>query len=48
VFGTDYPQEFRGDPMNIKPFIENIRKLEIDEASKAAMLGGNARELLRL
>lgn len=48
VFGTDYPQEFRGDPMNIKTFIENIRKLDIDEESKEAMLGGNARELLRL
>ncbi|OGQ82165.1 MAG: hypothetical protein A3F90_09990 [Deltaproteobacteria bacterium RIFCSPLOWO2_12_FULL_60_19] len=48
VFGTDYPQEFRGDPMNIKPFIENIRKLEIDESSKEAMLGENARKLLGL
>jgi predicted TIM-barrel fold metal-dependent hydrolase len=48
VFGTDYPQEFRGDPMNIKTFIENIRKLDIDEESKEAMLGENARELLRL
>lgn len=48
VFGTDYPQEFRGDPMNIKTFIGNIRKLEIDDASKDAMLGENARKLLRL
>ena len=48
VFGTDYPQDFRGDPMNIKTFIENIRKLDIDEESKQAMLGENARELLGL
>jgi predicted TIM-barrel fold metal-dependent hydrolase len=48
IFGTDYPQEFSGDPENIKVYIENIRKLEIDEQSKAAMLGGNARELLGL
>ncbi|MBI4524654.1 MAG: amidohydrolase [Deltaproteobacteria bacterium] len=48
VFGTDYPQEFSGDPLNIKNFIENIRKLELDEKSKDLMLGGNARELLKL
>jgi predicted TIM-barrel fold metal-dependent hydrolase len=48
VFGTDYPQDFRGDPMNIKTFIENIRKLDIDEESKQAMLGENAREILGL
>lgn len=48
VFGTDYPQEFRGDTMNIKTFIENIRKLDLDEESKEAMLGENARELLGL
>ena len=48
VFGTDYPQEFSTDPDNIKTYIDNIRKLEIDEESKQAMLGGNARALLGL
>jgi len=48
LFGTDYPQEFSGDPEKIKTYIENIRKLEIDEQSKDAMLGENARELLGL
>jgi len=48
VFGTDYPPEFRGGPHNrrLKTFIENIRKLEIDNDSKEAILGGNARVLL--
>ena len=48
VFATDYPQEFSGDPMSIKTFIENIKKLEIDEESKNAILGDNARRLLGL
>ena len=48
VFGTDYPQEFSEDPMKIKSYIENIRKLELDEGSKELMLGGNAGRLLRL
>ena len=48
VFGTDYPQEFSEGPMEIKTYIENVRKLELDEASKELMLGGNARRLLGL
>lgn len=49
VFGTDYPQEFfEEDPLNIKTYIQNIKALEIDEESKALMLGGNAGRLLRL
>jgi len=48
VFGTDYPQEFSDDPMKIKTYIENIKKLEIDEESKELMLGGNASALLSL
>ena len=46
VFGTDYPQEFNEDPMNIKIYIENIKKLEMDDESKELMLGGNASRLL--
>ena len=46
VFGTDYPQEFSEDPMKIKTYIENIKKLEIDEESKELMLGRNASRLL--
>lgn len=48
VFGTDYPQEFSEDPMKIKAYIENIRRLELDEESKNLMLGGNAGRLLRI
>ena len=48
VFGTDYPQEFSDDPMKIKTYIENIKKLEIDEESKGLMLGKNASRLLGL
>jgi predicted TIM-barrel fold metal-dependent hydrolase len=48
VFGTDYPQEFSGDSENIKAYIEDIGKLEIDEEGRAAMLGENARQLLGL
>ncbi len=48
VFATDYPQEFSGDPLSIKTFIKNIKKLEIDEGSKNAILGDNARRLLGL
>ncbi len=48
VFGTDYPQEFFEDPMPIKTYIENVRKLELDEASKELMLGGNAQRLLKI
>jgi aminocarboxymuconate-semialdehyde decarboxylase len=46
VFGTDYPQEFSTDTMNIKVYIENMNKLDIDEESKKAMLGENAKKLL--
>jgi aminocarboxymuconate-semialdehyde decarboxylase len=46
VFGTDYPQEFSEDPMKIKTYIENIKKLDIDEESKELMLGKNASRLL--
>lgn len=48
VFGSDYPHEFKEDPLSIKTYIDNIKKLEIDEESKELMLGGNARRLLRL
>lgn len=46
VFGTDYPQEFSEDPTKIKTYIENIKKLDMDDESKELMLGGNARKLL--
>jgi len=48
VFGTDYPQEFSDNPMRIKSYIENIKKLELDEESKELMLGENARRLLKM
>jgi predicted TIM-barrel fold metal-dependent hydrolase len=46
IFGTDYPQEFSEDPMEIRSYIENIKKLEIDEEGKELMLAKNARRLL--
>jgi len=48
VFGTDYPQEFNEDPMKIKTYVEDIKKLEMDEKNKELMLGGNAKRLLGL
>jgi aminocarboxymuconate-semialdehyde decarboxylase len=48
VFGSDYPQNFIHDPDGIRIYIENIRKLELDEESKRLMLGENAKKLLGL
>jgi predicted TIM-barrel fold metal-dependent hydrolase len=48
VFGTDYPQNHYKDPMEIKTYIENIRKLEMPDEDKQRMLGDNAKELLGL
>jgi predicted TIM-barrel fold metal-dependent hydrolase len=48
LFGTDYPQEFSEDPLKIKTYVENIKKLEMDEKNKELMLGGNAKRLLKL
>lgn len=46
VFGTDYPQNFIENPLEIKSYIDHLKALEVDEESKALMLGGNARRLL--
>ena len=48
IFGTDYPQEFMTDKPSLKTYVENMKKLEIDEESRQAMLGGNAKALLGL
>ena len=49
LFGTDWPHEFFGeDPVLIKDFVENIKKLDLEEESKNLMLGGNAKTLLGL
>jgi predicted TIM-barrel fold metal-dependent hydrolase len=48
VFGTDYPQDFFENPKDIKKYIEKIKKLEIDDESKALILGGTASRLLQL
>jgi len=50
VFGTDYPQDFDfvENPKSIKDYVENIKRLVLDEESKELILGGNARTLLRL
>ena len=55
VFATDYPQNFNNsDPKQgksvdgIKEYIEEIRRLPLDERIKAGMLGGTAASLLKL
>jgi predicted TIM-barrel fold metal-dependent hydrolase len=48
LFGTDFPQDFMEDPMKIKTYIEDIRKLDLDKKSIDLMLGGNAQRLLGL
>ncbi len=48
VFGTDYPPNFVDDAKGIRRYIENIRKLDLDEKSKEDMLGNNAAKLLGL
>ncbi len=48
LFGTDYPPNFVDDAKGIRNYIENIRKLDLDEQSKEDMLGNNAARLLGL
>jgi len=48
IFGTDYPQEFSEDPMKLKTYVKNIKKLEMSEKNRELMLGGNAKRLLKL
>ena len=48
LFGTDFPQEFMEEPMKIKTFIDNIKKLDLDQKSIDLILGGNAQKLLGL
>ena len=55
VFATDYPQDFTGTltdtgkgPADIRTYIETIRRLDLPEAAKQAMLGGTAARLLKL
>lgn len=48
VFGTDYPQHFRDEPLKIGTFIQNIRNLNLSEKDKEAILGGNSRQLLNV
>lgn len=55
VFATDYPQNFNNsDPKQgksidgIAEYIEQIRRLPLDESIKDSMLGGNAAKLLKI
>ncbi len=55
VFATDYPQDFTGATTqtgkgvgDIRGYIEAIRRLDLPDAARAAMLGGTAADLLRL
>jgi predicted TIM-barrel fold metal-dependent hydrolase len=55
IFATDYPQNFNNsDPREgksvdgIKEYIDEIRRLPLDERIKADMLGGTAASLLKL
>lgn len=55
VFATDYPQDFTGamtdtgkGVTDIRSYIQDIRALELPQATKEAILGGTAARLLRL
>ena len=48
LFGTDYPPNFVDDPIGMRNYIEKIKELDMDKASIEAMLGTNAKGLLRL
>ena len=55
VFATDYPQNFNNsDPKQgksvdgVKEYIDEIRRLPLEEKIKAGMLGGTAASLLKL
>jgi hypothetical protein len=36
------------DPFNIKPYVENLKKMDIDRESRDLILGGNACRLFGL
>jgi len=46
LFGTDYPQEIRA-PEDVKAFVDNLKALDLPPAEIDAILGGNARRLLK-
>jgi len=55
VFATDYPQDFSGvntdtgrGPKEIRAYIEAVGALDLKAAQKEAILGGTAKELLKL
>lgn len=48
LFGTDYPPNFVDDAPGIRNYIDNIRKLDLDEKSKEDILGNNASRLVGL
>jgi predicted TIM-barrel fold metal-dependent hydrolase len=55
VFASDYPQDFTGvntdtgrGMTELKNYIEAIRRLTLDEATKNKILGGTAAQLLKL
>jgi predicted TIM-barrel fold metal-dependent hydrolase len=55
VFATDYPQNFNcSDPRQgrsvdgVSEYIDEIRKLALDERTKENMLGGTAAKLLKI
>jgi len=48
MFGTDYPPNFANNPVGMKTYIEEIRKLDLDKKSIDAMLGDNAVALFHL
>lgn len=47
LFGTDYPIEIR-EGQNLRRYIENINKLNIEDKEKKDILGENAKKLLEL
>jgi predicted TIM-barrel fold metal-dependent hydrolase len=55
VFASDYPQDFTGvntdtgrGMKDLRDYIQAVRKLPLDDATKEAILGGTAERLLKL
>jgi aminocarboxymuconate-semialdehyde decarboxylase len=55
VFASDYPQDFTGvntdtgrGMKDLRAYIQTVRDLPLDDATKEAILGGTAATLLKL
>jgi len=46
IFGTDWPFNYDRNPLGVRQYIGEIRKLDLPEEDIDSMLGGNAASLL--